>query len=126
MPARGANQGPRRSRLPVLSVGIPFALLPSFIYYNKALFDEAKLPYPPHKVGEKYNGKDWNLDTMVELASDGITMLVVTHEMGFARQVADRIIFMDDGQIVEINTPKNFFENPQHERAKLFLQQILH
>ena len=49
-------------------VGIPFALFPSFIYYNKALFDEAKLPYPPHKVGEKYDGKDWNLDTMAELA----------------------------------------------------------
>jgi ABC-type polar amino acid transport system ATPase subunit len=65
------------------------------------------------------------LDTMVELAADGITMLVVSHEMGFARQVADRVIFMDEGQIVEINTPKNFFESPQHERAKLFLQQVL-
>jgi general L-amino acid transport system ATP-binding protein len=52
-------------------------------------------------------------------------MLVVSHEMGFARQVADRIIFMDDGQIVEINGPKGFFENPQHERARLFLQQVL-
>ena len=52
-------------------------------------------------------------------------MLVVSHEMGFARQVADRIIFMDDGQIVEIDEPKSFFENPQHERAKLFLQQVL-
>jgi general L-amino acid transport system ATP-binding protein len=62
---------------------------------------------------------------MVGLASDGITMLVVSHEMGFARQVADRIIFMDDGQIVEIDEPKSFFENPQHERAKLFLQQVL-
>ena len=65
------------------------------------------------------------LDTMVELASDGITMLVVSHEMGFARQVADRVILMDDGQIVEINEPKNFFGNPQHERTRLFLQQIL-
>jgi len=51
--------------------------------------------------------------------------LVVSHEMGFARQVADRVIFMDDGQIVEINTPKDFFDHPQHERTKLFLQQVL-
>src|SRR5260370_1236925 len=65
-------------------------------------------------------------DTMVELDGDGITMLVVTHEMGFARQVADRIIFMAEGQIVEINQPKAFFEHPQHERTRLFLQQILH
>jgi general L-amino acid transport system ATP-binding protein len=65
------------------------------------------------------------LDTMVELANDGITMLVVSHEMGFARQVADRIIFMADGQIVEINEPKEFFAHPQHERTKLFLQQVL-
>jgi ABC-type polar amino acid transport system ATPase subunit len=62
---------------------------------------------------------------MVELASDGITMLVVSHEMGFARQVSDRIIFMDEGQIVEINEPKAFFDHPQHERTRLFLQQIL-
>ena len=65
------------------------------------------------------------LDTMVELASDGITMLVVSHEMGFARQVANRVIFMDDGQIVEINEPKGFFDHPQHERTRLFLQQVL-
>ena len=65
------------------------------------------------------------LDTMVALASDGITMLVVSHEMGFARQVADRMIFMDDGQILEINKPKSFFDHPQHERTRLFLQQIL-
>jgi general L-amino acid transport system ATP-binding protein len=66
------------------------------------------------------------LDTMVELATDGITMLVVSHEMGFARQVADRMIFMDEGQIVEINAPQSFFDHPQHERTRLFLQQILH
>jgi len=65
------------------------------------------------------------LDTMVELASDRITMLVVSHEMGFARQVADRMIFMADGQILEINEPKGFFDLPQHERTRLFLQQIL-
>ena len=66
------------------------------------------------------------LDTMVGLANEGMTMLCVTHEMGFARQVADRVIFMDGGQIVEMNTPKEFFANPQHERTKLFLSQILH
>ena len=66
------------------------------------------------------------LDTMVSLAEEGMTMICVTHEMGFARQVADRVIFMDMGQIVEINTPDAFFKNPQHERTKLFLSQILH
>ena len=86
---------------------------------NIMLFDEPTSALDPEMVKEV-------LDTMVELASDGITMLVVSHEMGFARQVADRIIFMDDGQIVEINEPKGFFENPRHERARLFLQQILH
>ena len=55
-----------------------------------------------------------------------MTMIVVTHEMGFARQVADRVVFMDNGEIVEINAPKEFFENPRHERTKLFLSQILH
>ncbi len=83
------------------------------------LFDEPTSALDPEMVKEV-------LDTMMELATDGITMLVVTHEMGFARQVADRIIFMDDGQIVEINTPKNFFDAPQHERTRLFLRQILH
>ena len=82
------------------------------------LFDEPTSALDPEMVKEV-------LDTMVGLANDGITMLVVSHEMGFARQVADRIIFMDDGQIVEINEPKEFFDHPQHERAKLFLQQIL-
>lgn len=83
------------------------------------LFDEPTSALDPEMVKEV-------LDTMVELAADGITMLVVTHEMGFARQVADRVIFMADGQIVEINSPKQFFESPQHERTKLFLQQVLH
>ena len=66
------------------------------------------------------------IDTMVGLAKDGMTMLVVSHEMGFAREVANRMIFMDEGQIVEINEPRAFFEQPQHERTKLFLSQILH
>jgi general L-amino acid transport system ATP-binding protein len=83
------------------------------------LFDEPTSALDPEMVKEV-------LDTMVELAGDGITMLVVTHEMGFARQVADRIIFMADGQIVEINEPRAFFEHPQHERTRLFLRQILH
>ena len=83
------------------------------------LFDEPTSALDPEMVKEV-------LDTMVELASDGITMLVVSHEMGFARQVADRIIFMADGQVVEINKPEGFFSAPQHERTKLFLQQILH
>jgi general L-amino acid transport system ATP-binding protein len=83
------------------------------------LFDEPTSALDPEMVKEV-------LDTMVELATDGITMLVVSHEMGFARQVADRMIFMDEGQIVEINAPRNFFDHPQHERTRLFLQQILH
>jgi general L-amino acid transport system ATP-binding protein len=65
------------------------------------------------------------LDAIVELANDGMTMLVVTHEMGFARQVANRVVFMDMGQIVEANVPEEFFSRPQHERTKLFLSQIL-
>jgi general L-amino acid transport system ATP-binding protein len=85
---------------------------------NIMLFDEPTSALDPEMVKEV-------LDTMVALASDGITMLVVSHEMGFARQVADRIIFMDDGQIVEINKPEGFFTAPQHERTKFFLQQIL-
>jgi general L-amino acid transport system ATP-binding protein len=82
------------------------------------LFDEPTSALDPEMVKEV-------LDTMVELALDGMTMLVVSHEMGFARQVADRIILMADGQIVEMNEPTAFFENPQHERTKLFLSQIL-
>ena len=65
------------------------------------------------------------LDVMIDLAEEGMTMLVVTHEMGFAKSVADRVMFMDDGEIVEQNSPDVFFDNPQHERTKLFLSQIL-
>jgi general L-amino acid transport system ATP-binding protein len=83
------------------------------------LFDEPTSALDPEMVKEV-------LDTMVSLAEDGMTMLCVTHEMGFARQVANRVIFMDAGQIVEMNEPKSFFSNPQHERTKLFLSQILH
>ena len=83
------------------------------------LFDEPTSALDPEMVKEV-------LDTMVRLAIDGMTMLVVTHEMGFARQVANRVIFMDAGQIVEANEPNAFFSNPQHERTKLFLSQILH
>jgi general L-amino acid transport system ATP-binding protein len=85
---------------------------------NIMLFDEPTSALDPEMVKEV-------LDTMAELAGDGITMLVVSHEMGFARQVADRIIFMDDGQIVEINEPQSFFDHPQHERTRLFLQQVI-
>jgi ABC-type polar amino acid transport system ATPase subunit len=66
------------------------------------------------------------LDVMVDLAKDGMTMIVVTHEMGFAREVADRVAFMDEGQIIEENAPAAFFARPQSERARLFLSQILH
>jgi general L-amino acid transport system ATP-binding protein len=83
------------------------------------LFDEPTSALDPEMVKEV-------LDTMVGLAEEGMTMMVVTHEMGFARQVADRVIFMDYGQIVEVNTPDEFFRNPQHERTRLFLGQILH
>jgi general L-amino acid transport system ATP-binding protein len=83
------------------------------------LFDEPTSALDPEMVKEV-------LDTMVGLAQEGMTMLCVTHEMGFARQVANRVIFMDYGQIVEMNTPDEFFRNPQHERTKLFLSQILH
>ena len=83
------------------------------------LFDEPTSALDPEMINEV-------LDVIVELAGQGMTMLCVTHEMGFARQVADRVIFMDYGQIVEMNTPDEFFRNPQHERTKLFLSQILH
>ncbi|MBD8689061.1 MULTISPECIES: amino acid ABC transporter ATP-binding protein [unclassified Rhizobium] len=83
------------------------------------LFDEPTSALDPEMVKEV-------LDTMVGLAEDGMTMICVTHEMGFARQVANRVIFMDQGQIVEQNSPAEFFDNPQHERTRLFLSQILH
>ena len=82
------------------------------------LFDEPTSSLDPEMVKEV-------LDTMVDLAGEGMTMLVVTHEMGFARQVADRVVFMDAGQIIEANTPHEFFAHPKHERTKLFLGQIL-
>ncbi|EOD55792.1 amino acid ABC transporter ATP-binding protein [Aeromonas molluscorum] len=83
------------------------------------LFDEPTSALDPEMVREV-------LDVMVELANEGMTMLCVTHEMGFAKQVADRVIFMDRGQIMEENEPGQFFDNPQSERTKLFLSQILH
>jgi general L-amino acid transport system ATP-binding protein len=83
------------------------------------LFDEPTSALDPEMIKEV-------LEVMVELAESGMTMLVVTHEMGFARQVADRVIFMDQGQIVEMNTPEEFFSNPKSERTRLFLSQILH
>lgn len=82
------------------------------------LFDEPTSALDPEMIKEV-------LDTMIELAEEGMTMIVVTHEMGFARQVANRVIFMDQGQIVEQNEPEQFFNNPQSERTKLFLSQIL-
>jgi len=82
------------------------------------LFDEPTSALDPEMIKEV-------LDVMVDLADTGMTMLVVTHEMGFASQVADRVIFMDEGQIVEQNNPDEFFNNPQSERTKLFLSQIL-
>ncbi|MGR3291101.1 MAG: amino acid ABC transporter ATP-binding protein [Paracoccaceae bacterium] len=82
------------------------------------LFDEPTSALDPEMIKEV-------LDTMIELAQEGMTMIVVTHEMGFARQVANRVIFMDQGQIVEQNDPEEFFNNPKSDRTKLFLSQIL-
>jgi len=82
------------------------------------LFDEPTSALDPEMIKEV-------LDVMKELAESGMTMLVVTHEMGFAREVADRIVLFDEGRIVEMGTPQHFFDNPQHERTKLFLSQIL-
>ena len=83
------------------------------------LFDEVTSALDPEMVKEV-------LDVMVDLAGEGMTMLVVTHEMGFARTVADRVIFMDEGQIVEENSPSAFFDNPASERAQNFIGQVLH
>jgi general L-amino acid transport system ATP-binding protein len=82
------------------------------------MFDEPTSALDPEMIKEV-------LDTMVDLAQSGMTMICVTHEMGFAREVADRVVFMADGQIVEVGTPEHFFEDPQEERTKLFLSQIL-
>jgi general L-amino acid transport system ATP-binding protein len=82
------------------------------------LFDEPTSALDPEMIKEV-------LDVMKELAQSGMTMMVVTHEMGFAKEVADRVIFMDSGRVVEIGTPDHFFDNPSHERTQLFLSQIL-
>jgi polar amino acid transport system ATP-binding protein len=82
------------------------------------LFDEPTSALDPEMIGEV-------LDVMKALAKEGMTMVVVTHEMGFAREVADRVIFMDAGAVVETGTPEHFFSNPSHDRTKLFLSQIL-
>jgi len=86
---------------------------------NVMLFDEPTSALDPEMIKEV-------LDVMIDLAREGMTMIVVTHEMGFAKSVAHRVLFMDFGQIVEGNTPEEFFDNPQHERTKIFLSQILH
>ena len=82
------------------------------------LFDEPTSALDPEMIAEV-------LDVMVGLAESGMTMICVTHEMGFARKVANRVIFMDEGEIIEQNEPEAFFNNPQSERTKLFLSQIL-
>jgi general L-amino acid transport system ATP-binding protein len=82
------------------------------------LFDEPTSALDPEMIKEV-------LDTMIELAETGMTMLCVTHEMGFAKTVANRVVFMDGGEVIEVNEPHEFFDNPQHERTQLFLSQIL-
>ncbi len=82
------------------------------------LFDEPTSALDPEMIGEV-------LDVMKTLAKEGMTMVVVTHEMGFAKEVADRIVFMDNGAVIEKGTPEHFFKNPEHDRTKLFLNQIL-
>ena len=82
------------------------------------LFDEPTSALDTEMIKEE-------LDTMKELAQSGMTMIVVTHEMGFAREVADRVVFMADGEIVEVGTPEHFFDDPTEDRTKLFLSQIL-
>ncbi len=83
------------------------------------LFDEPTSALDPEMIKEV-------LDVMIDLAKEGMTMMVVSHEMGFAKSAAHRVLFMDEGEILETNTPVEFFENPQHDRTKLFLSQILH
>ena len=82
------------------------------------LFDEPTSALDPEMVGEV-------LEVMKQLAKEGMTMIVVTHEMGFAREVGDRVIFMDEGYIVEENHPEEFFGNPQHQRTQAFLKKVL-
>jgi putative glutamine transport system ATP-binding protein len=83
------------------------------------LFDEPTSALDPEMINEV-------LDAMVDLARGGMTMVVVTHEMGFARKVANRVVFMDEGRIIEVGPPEHFFESPEHERTKRFLGRILH
>jgi putative glutamine transport system ATP-binding protein len=83
------------------------------------LFDEPTSALDPEMINEV-------LEAMVALAEEGMTMVVVTHEMGFARRVADRVVFMDEGRIGEVGPPEHFFQNPENERTKRFLSQILH
>jgi general L-amino acid transport system ATP-binding protein len=85
---------------------------------NIMLFDEPTSALDPEMISEV-------LDVMIDLAETGMTMLCVTHEMGFARKVANRVLFMDEGEIIEVNEPEAFFNHPQSERTKLFLSQIL-
>ena len=82
------------------------------------LFDEPTSALDPEMINEVLN-------VMKDLAKKGMTMLCVTHEMGFAREVSNRVLFMDYGEVIEQNTPEEFFKNPQHDRAKLFLKEIL-
>ena len=82
------------------------------------LFDEPTSALDPEMINEV-------LDVMRDLAKEGMTMMVVTHEMGFAREVANRVVFMDEGQIIEVGRPDDFFKNPKTDRAKLFLSKIL-
>jgi len=82
------------------------------------LFDEPTSALDPEMIGEV-------LEVMINLAKEGMTMIVVTHEMGFAREVSDRVLFMDYGAVVEEGTPEHFFKNPTQERTKLFMSQIL-
>ena len=82
------------------------------------LFDEPTSALDPEMIKEV-------LDVMVDLAKEDVTMIVVTHEMGFAKEVADRVILFDEGLLIEQNAPDKFFDNPQHDRTKLFLEQIL-
>lgn len=110
-----------RARPPTLSGGQQqrVAIARALMMQPKVmLFDEPTSALDPEMINEV-------LEVMVELANDGMTMMVVTHEMGFARRVADLIVFMDDGEIVEAAPPQQFFENPENERTKMFLSQIL-
>ena len=107
---RGSYQGGQQQRV---AIARALAMQPKIM-----LFDEPTSALDPEMIKEV-------LDVMKELAQSGMTMIVVTHEMNFAREVADRVIFMDAGYIVEVGTPEHFFVNPQHDRTKLFLSQIL-